>query len=85
VTLKLSSEDLTTQLQQQGYEAAIVTSGLSNQIYYHQDLLIHRFALNPVPSGLRPLYGEGNEVAAQNFEALLDQEKPDLNKHKTIM
>jgi glycosyltransferase involved in cell wall biosynthesis len=71
-------EALATQLQQQGHEIAIVAPSLSNQTYYHQNLLIHRFALNPTPSDLRSLYGEGDKVAAQNFEALLDHEKPDL-------
>ncbi|WP_424099171.1 glycosyltransferase [Moorena producens] len=71
-------EALAKQLQQLGDDITITAPGSRNQIYDHNSLPIHRFALNPDATNLHFLYGEGDPIAAKNFSAIIDREKPDL-------
>ena len=70
-------EALATNLQRQGINSPIAAPGNINQSYQHGSLTVHRFALSSTLN-LRDLYGLGDSKAAQNFNKILDQEKPDL-------
>jgi glycosyltransferase involved in cell wall biosynthesis len=69
---------LSQHLQQQGIETIIATVGEKNESYFHQSLLVYRFAGNRTDCDLRNLYGLGDPESALNFSQILDREQPDL-------
>jgi glycosyltransferase involved in cell wall biosynthesis len=60
-----------------GSEVAIAAPDSQSRTYLHDGLPVHRFGVDE-SIGLRELYGEGDSVAAANFEKILDGFRPDV-------
>lgn len=58
-------------------ESVIAAPGEQEECYDHHGITVHRFVGSPEMS-LETMYGEGNTVAADQFDALLESIKPDL-------
>lgn len=69
---------LVRELNRRGCEALVVAPGSYNQEYTFEDLRVRRYAVSQSLTDLRELYGEGDPVAAENFAAVLEAERPDL-------
>ena len=70
-------ESLARQLNQLGAPSIIAAPGEKNAVYRINDLPVRRFAVTAQINDLREMYGEGDELAAQGFAEILDQERPD--------
>lgn len=71
-------EALARKLTRGRFQSVIAAPGSRNGHYKHNDLPIFRFATASGALPLEYIYGEGDPVAAVNFEVVLDQTKPDL-------
>ena len=63
--------------QARSYEVAIAAPSEQSRTYFYDGLPVHRFGI-AAKIGLRGLYGEGDPTAATNFQAVLDQFRPDV-------
>lgn len=70
-------EALSQNLQAQGVEVIVAAPGDCNRTYYHHQLPVRRYTTSSI-TDLQDLYGDGDELAAQEFSDILDQERPDL-------
>jgi glycosyltransferase involved in cell wall biosynthesis len=61
-----------------GCDVLIIAPGACSEDYAHQDLRVRRFAVSNKISDVSELYDEGDELAAREFEKILDQEHPDI-------
>jgi glycosyltransferase involved in cell wall biosynthesis len=61
-----------------GCDVVIAAPGGRSENYTHQDLPVHRFAVSNEVGDVSELYDEGNELAAREFEKILDQEHLDI-------
>jgi glycosyltransferase involved in cell wall biosynthesis len=61
-----------------GCDVLIAAPGGRSEDYTHQDLRVRRFAVSNAVAEVSELYGEGDELAAREFEKILDQERPDV-------
>jgi glycosyltransferase involved in cell wall biosynthesis len=64
--------------EEHGIDAVIAAPGEKSCEYVHEGLRVRRFSVSQQPKDLAELYGEGDALAAQEFERILDEEKPDL-------
>ncbi len=69
---------LCRELKAQGLEANVAAPGAKDSRYRHDGLTVRRFEMQEGALGLGALYGDGDDVAAESFERLLDEERPDL-------
>ena len=61
-----------------GCEALISAPGVKSEDYKHEGMWVRRFAVSNEVGDVSELYGEGDELAAEEFEKILDQERPDI-------
>src|SRR5262249_47934188 len=61
-----------------GTDAVIAAPGVKSSRYRHDGLSVRRFQLKEGALDLPGLYGAGDRLAAENFDRLLDEERPDL-------
>jgi glycosyltransferase involved in cell wall biosynthesis len=61
-----------------GCEVLIAAPGAQSYGYKHEDLRVGRFAVSPEVGDVSELYGDGDELAAREFEKILDEEQPDV-------
>jgi glycosyltransferase involved in cell wall biosynthesis len=61
-----------------GCEVLIAAPGAKSETYTHDNLRVRRFAVSPEAADVSELYGEGDELAAREFEKILEDERPDL-------
>ena len=60
-----------------GVEVCVAAPAGRTESYRHEGVLVHRFAMS-ADLDLPALYGEGDEVAAENFAAILSRLRPDI-------
>lgn len=60
-----------------GIDWVVAAPGAKNARYRHDGLTVRRFQQD-AGLDLAALYGEGDRLAAENFERLLDEERPDI-------
>jgi len=65
-------------LQERGMEVVIAAPGEASREYVHEGIRIRRFAVRQQVTDLRELYGEGDELAANEFAKILEEEQPDI-------
>lgn len=63
--------------QNRGFEVAIAAPADESGSYVHDRIPVHRFGIGR-DLNLRQLYGEGDPVAARNFETILNRFRPDI-------
>jgi glycosyltransferase involved in cell wall biosynthesis len=63
--------------EEHGIDVVVAAPGEKSCEYLHDGLRVRRFAVCPQPKDLAELYGEGDALAAREFECILDEEKPD--------
>ncbi|WP_416672270.1 glycosyltransferase [Egbenema bharatensis] len=68
---------LSRHLQEQGIEVLIAAPAETNQTYHYNQLPVQRFATSQT-TNIRELYGLGDELAALEFDRILEQEQPDI-------
>jgi glycosyltransferase involved in cell wall biosynthesis len=61
-----------------GCDALIAAPGERSNEYMHENLRVRRFAVSPEVADVSELYGEGDDLAAREFEKILDEEQPDV-------
>ena len=61
-----------------GCDVLIAAPGDRSENYAHHDLSVRRFAVSPEVADISELYGDGDELAAQEFAKILEEEHPDL-------
>jgi glycosyltransferase involved in cell wall biosynthesis len=61
-----------------GIESVIAAPAASDRRYAHGAIEVRRFASAPDALTLEELYGEGDPVAAESFQRLMDAERPDV-------
>ena len=71
-------EALARDLAAMGIEAVVAAPGPIDCRYLHDGLRIRRFASDQRTLDIRDLYGRGEKGAADAFDRILDDEKPDL-------
>lgn len=59
-------------------QAIIAAPAETTRSYFYGDIPVRRFAVNQQVSDLRELYGEGDELAANEFAKILDEEQPEV-------
>ena len=59
-------------------EVLIAAPGVKSEAYIYEGLRVQRFATSPRVNDVSELYGEGDELAAAEFEKILQQQQPDL-------
>jgi glycosyltransferase involved in cell wall biosynthesis len=65
-------------LQDQGTEVVIAASSYTARHYVHEGIQVRRCAVRQGRHDLRQLYGLGDELAANAFAQILDEEQPDI-------
>jgi glycosyltransferase involved in cell wall biosynthesis len=68
---------LVTHLRRLGEDARIAAQAKRNLCYEHEGIPVRLYAVDPSPTS-EESWGEGDLVAAANFGAILDDERPDL-------
>src|SRR5437763_15339559 len=63
---------------EQGCDVLIAAPGGRSEEYAHEGLRVRRFAVSNEVGDVSELYGEGDELAAREFEKILDKEQPDV-------
>jgi glycosyltransferase involved in cell wall biosynthesis len=71
-------EGLARELQQLGHEIVVAAPAERSSASVVHELRVRRFRCDSSRLDLRQMYGEGDELAAAEFEQLLCEEKPDL-------
>jgi glycosyltransferase involved in cell wall biosynthesis len=61
-----------------GREVVIAAPGAKSEEYVHDGLRVRRFATSAEVNDVSELYGEGDELAAAEFDKILEEEKPDI-------
>jgi glycosyltransferase involved in cell wall biosynthesis len=61
-----------------GVESVIAAPGATDARYRHDGLTVRRFGMQDGRLDLNALYGGGDPVAAENFDRILREERPDL-------
>jgi glycosyltransferase involved in cell wall biosynthesis len=69
---------LAKELLARGVQVVIAASSETSGSYFYGDIPVRRFAIRQQVSDLRELYGEGWELAANEFANILDEEQPDV-------
>jgi glycosyltransferase involved in cell wall biosynthesis len=75
-------EELCRQLQALGVQGVVAAPGARDAAYDHRGLRVRRFGISGGQIDLEDLYGGGDAHAANAFERILDEERPDvLHQH----
>jgi len=69
---------LANELLDRGIEVLIAAPGETTRNYHHDLIPVRRFGVQQQVDDLRKLYGEGDELAAAEFDKILEEEKPDI-------
>src|ERR1700745_2406075 len=64
--------------EEHGCEVLVAAPSARSATYEHNGLSVRRFPVSPQVADISELYGEGDELAAQEFANILDAEQPDL-------
>src|SRR5262245_25106945 len=59
-------------------ETVIAAPSETTRSYVYADIPVRRFAVQQQVHNLRALYGEGDELAASEFNRILDAEQPEI-------
>jgi glycosyltransferase involved in cell wall biosynthesis len=71
-------DSLCRELPALGVETVVVAPGAQDQSYSLGGLRVRRFTANPAAVSLEDMYGRGDAAAAEAFERILAEERPDL-------
>jgi glycosyltransferase involved in cell wall biosynthesis len=61
-----------------GVESVVAAPGTRDARYRHDGVTVRRFAMEEGRLDLRSLYGAGDSMAAEHFDRILREERPDL-------
>ncbi len=70
--------DVCRHLDAHGVRSVVAAPAAETSSYTHDGIQVHRFAFQSRPGDLEALYGTGDPIAADGFDAILDAERPDL-------
>lgn len=61
-----------------GLDTVVAAPGEQNAGYVHCGVKVRRFGVSPAVPDVKEMYGAGDPLAAANFGAILEQERPDV-------
>ena len=73
-------ESLSRRLKDKGIDVVVAAPGGEgpDKTYFHDGLKVRRFSVSDEISDLSGIYGEGDRASAEEFSAILEEEKPSL-------
>jgi glycosyltransferase involved in cell wall biosynthesis len=67
-----------TLVSEHGCNVLVAAPSAKSEAYVHDTLRVRRFATSTEVNDVSELYGEGDELAAAEFDKILEEEKPDI-------